>query len=118
MCNAPQVGQRAVVDASSRMAVETVQDGCREDQVMKSTRFRSGALSLWTCSARSTTRSMFYLVLPAPTLTAGFPDLRCLARTTLGFRPPPDYGSGGGSLMASAGERGSPASADRAWVGA
>src|SRR5215218_10502412 len=38
---------------------------------------------------------MFYLVLPAPTLTAGFPNLRCLYRTTLAFRPPPDYGSGG-----------------------
>jgi hypothetical protein len=45
-------------------------------------------------SARSTTRSMFYLVLPAPTLTAGFPELRCLSRMTLAFRPPPDYGSG------------------------
>jgi hypothetical protein len=36
-----------------------------------------------------------YLVLPAPTLTAGFPGLRCLSRMTLAFRPPPDYGSGG-----------------------
>jgi hypothetical protein len=38
---------------------------------------------------------MFCLVLPGLTLTAGFPDLRCLTRTTLAFRPPPDYGSGG-----------------------
>jgi hypothetical protein len=60
----------------------------------KSTRFRSGALSCIACPARSTTRSTFYLVLPAPTLTAGFPELRWLYRTTLAFRPPPDYGSG------------------------
>jgi hypothetical protein len=38
---------------------------------------------------------MFYLVLPGLTLTVGFPELRCLTRTTLDFRPPPDYGSGG-----------------------
>jgi hypothetical protein len=54
----------------------------------KSTRLRSGALRLRGCSARSTTRSMFYLVLPAPTLTAGLPNLRCLYRTALAFRPP------------------------------
>ena len=36
----------------------------------QSTRFRSGALSCSACSARSTTRSTFYLALPAPTLTA------------------------------------------------
>jgi hypothetical protein len=35
----------------------------------ESTRFRSGAFSFPACSARSTTRSMFYLVLPGPTLT-------------------------------------------------
>jgi hypothetical protein len=37
-------------------------------------------------------------VLPCSTcasLTASFPGLRCLSRTTLAFRPPPDYGSGG-----------------------
>jgi hypothetical protein len=39
--------------------------------------------------------TLFYLVLPGPTLTAGFPNLRCLYRTTLAFQPPPDYGSGG-----------------------
>jgi hypothetical protein len=39
---------------------------------------------LLPCSARSTTRSTFYLALPAPTLTVGFPELRCLSRTTLG----------------------------------
>jgi hypothetical protein len=33
-------------------------------------------------------RSTFCLALPARTLTAGFPNLRCLARTTLAFRPP------------------------------
>src|SRR5215216_6289017 len=38
---------------------------------------------------------MFYLALPGPTLTAGFPELRCLYRMTLAFRPPPDYASGG-----------------------
>src|SRR5215211_2561440 len=38
---------------------------------------------------------MFYLVLPAPTLTADLPNLRCLYKTTLAFQPPPDYGSGG-----------------------
>src|SRR5215204_3977111 len=38
---------------------------------------------------------MFYLVLPVPTLTADLPNLRCLYKTTLAFRPPPDYGSGG-----------------------
>jgi hypothetical protein len=61
----------------------------------ESTRLRSGALGCSACSARSTTRSMFCLVLPGLTLTAGFPELRQLSRTTLGFRPPPDYGSGG-----------------------
>jgi hypothetical protein len=61
----------------------------------QSTRFRSGALSFPAWSARSTTRSTFYLALPGLTLTTGFPELRCLSRTTLGFRPPPDYGSGG-----------------------
>src|SRR5215217_5288628 len=40
-------------------------------------------------------RSMFYLALPGLTLTTGFPELCCLYRMTLGFRPPPDYGSGG-----------------------
>jgi hypothetical protein len=38
---------------------------------------------------------VFCLVLPASTLTAGFPELRCLYGMTLAFRPPPDYGSGG-----------------------
>src|SRR5215213_6477006 len=38
---------------------------------------------------------MFYLALPAPTLTAGFPELRCLSRRMLAFWPPSDYGSGG-----------------------
>jgi hypothetical protein len=61
----------------------------------ESTRSKSGALSLRACSARSTTRSMFCLDLPGLTLTAGFPELRCLSRMTLGFRPPPGYGSGG-----------------------
>jgi hypothetical protein len=61
----------------------------------ESTRSKSGALSFPACSARSTTRSTFYLALPALTLTVGFPELRCLSRTTLAFRPPPDYGSGG-----------------------
>jgi len=41
---------------------------------------------------------MFCLVLPAPTLTGGFPELRCLSRTTLGFRPSPDYRSGGRAM--------------------
>jgi hypothetical protein len=69
-------------------------DGFRapEDE---STRFRSGALSGRPCLARSTTRSTFYLALPGLTLTAGFPDLRWLTRTTLAFWPPPAYGSGG-----------------------
>jgi hypothetical protein len=35
-----------------------------------------------------------YLALPAPTLTAGFPGLRCLSRAALAFRPPSGYGSG------------------------
>src|SRR6188768_1668949 len=39
-------------------------------ELIQSTRLESGALSLKAWSARSTTRSMFYLVLPAPTLTA------------------------------------------------
>jgi hypothetical protein len=60
----------------------------------ESTRLRSSALASGACSTRSTTRSTFYLVLPVLTLTAGFPNLRCLTRTTLGFQPPPDYGSG------------------------
>jgi hypothetical protein len=50
-----------------------------------------GCFSLGVCSrstTRSTTRSTFYLVLPAPTLTACSPELRCLARTTLAFQPP------------------------------
>jgi hypothetical protein len=37
-------------------------------------------------------------VLPCATcayLNGQLPDLRCLSRTTLGFRQPPDYGSGG-----------------------
>ena len=37
--------------------------------IAQSTRFQSGALSLCACSARSTTRSTFCLVLPARTLT-------------------------------------------------
>src|SRR5215212_7257921 len=61
----------------------------------QSTRLRSGPLGSSACSARSTTRSTFYLVLPASTLTAGFLKLRCLSRTTLAFQSPPDYGSGG-----------------------
>jgi hypothetical protein len=61
----------------------------------QSTRSKSGAHSRRACSVRSTTRSTFYLVLPARTLTAGFPNLRRLTRTTLGFRPSPDYGFGG-----------------------
>jgi hypothetical protein len=60
----------------------------------ESTRSKSGALSFPACSARSTTRSTFCLALPAPTLTVGFPELRCFSRTALAFRPPPDYGSG------------------------
>jgi hypothetical protein len=47
------------------------------------------------CSARSTTRSMCYLGLPGLTFTATVPYLRCLNKTTLVCRPPPDYGSGG-----------------------
>jgi hypothetical protein len=39
----------------------------------QSTRFRSGALRLSACSARSTMRSMFCLVLPGPTLTTDPP---------------------------------------------
>jgi hypothetical protein len=56
------------------------------------------SLVLWITSLASlgqTTRSTFCLALPVPTLTAGLPDLRCLTRTTLAFRQPPGYGSGG-----------------------
>jgi hypothetical protein len=55
----------------------------------------AGAFSVTACFVRSTTRSMFYLALPGLTLTTGFPELRCLYRTTLALRPPSDYGSGG-----------------------
>jgi hypothetical protein len=44
-------------------------------------------------------------VLPALTLTADFPELRRLARTTLAFRPPPDYGSGGWGFRIPRGEQ-------------
>jgi hypothetical protein len=57
--------------------------------------FRLALSAQSACSAWPTTRSTFYLVLPAPTLTVGLPELGCLSRTTLAFRPPPDYGSGG-----------------------
>jgi hypothetical protein len=65
------------------------------DPARQSTKPESGAPSPIACSARSTMRSTFYLVLPVVTLTASFPELRCLSKMTLGFRPPPDYGSGG-----------------------
>jgi hypothetical protein len=61
-----------------------------------SNRSRSGALTVLACFARSTTRSRFYLVVPALTLTVDPANLRCLSRTTLGCRPPSDYGSGVG----------------------
>ena len=60
---------------------------------------KSGALSCAACSARSTTRSTFYLVLPALAFTVGLPEQRHLAGTTLAFRPPSDYGSGDGSAV-------------------
>ena len=47
------------------------------------------------CSTRSTTRSMFCLALPGPTLTGGLPNLRCLTGSPLVFHPPSGYGSGG-----------------------
>jgi hypothetical protein len=61
-------------------------------QAVPGTRVGRGrsALSL-LCS--STTRSTFCLVLPARTLTIDPPHQRYLSRTTLAFRPPPDYGS-------------------------
>src|SRR5918993_921874 len=71
-------------------------DGCSRLPGWQSTRFRSGAFSFPAWSARSTTRSTFYLALPGPTLTKDLPNLRCLNRTTPAFRPPPDYGSGAG----------------------
>jgi hypothetical protein len=46
---------------------------------------RPVAVGAWP--ARSTMRSTFCFVLPVPTLTAGLPELRWLARTALGFRP-------------------------------
>jgi hypothetical protein len=58
----------------------------------ESTRSKSGALSLRACSARSTTRSTFSLALPERWTPS---NLLYLSRTTLAFRPPPGYGSGG-----------------------
>jgi hypothetical protein len=55
------------------------------------------------CLARSTTRSVTHLALPALTLTVGFPGLRCLTGTALGIRPPSDYGSGAGAARGASG---------------
>jgi len=66
------------------------QPSARDQQ---STRSKSGAPTLSACSAWSTTRSTFCLVLPALTLTTGFAELRWLSgrpQTTdlaVGVRP-------------------------------
>ena len=52
-----------------RMGRTTVQIIAARPGQCESTRLRSGALGFRACSARSTTRSTFYLVLPGLTLT-------------------------------------------------
>jgi hypothetical protein len=44
----------------------------------------------WVNALQGVQRPAFSLV------TAGFPNPRCLYKTTLAFQPPPDYGSDGG----------------------